>query len=63
MIEGNQFERPMYYAITVGEDQRLGLTPNFRQTGMAYQILPFRVQGSGTEVDVERMYHNVTKKV
>lgn len=62
MIEANKFDRPIYYAITVGEDQRVGLTPNFRQTGMAYQVLPIKVKGSGREVDLERMYRNVTEK-
>lgn len=62
MIEHNRFERPMYYAITVGDDQRVGMGHNFRQTGMAYQILPFTVRGTGSEVDLERMYHNVTEK-
>lgn len=62
MIEANRFVRPMYYAITVGEEQRVGLTPNFRQTGMAFQIMPFKVDGTGTHIDVERMYRNVTEK-
>lgn len=62
MMETNRFERPMYYAITVGEDQRIGMSKNFRQTGMAYQILPIEVRGTGTEVDLERMYRNVTEK-
>lgn len=62
MMEVNKWQRPMYYALTVGEDQRIGMTPNFRQTGMAYQIMPFKVAGTETEVDVERMYENVTKK-
>lgn len=62
MMEANKFERPMYYAITVGDDQRLGMTPKFRQTGMAYQIMPFEVKGTGTEIDTDRMYHNLTTK-
>lgn len=62
MMEANRFERPMYYAITVGEDQRLGLTPKFRQTGMAYQIMPFETRGTGTEIDTEKMYQNVMTK-
>lgn len=62
MLEINRFERPMYYAITVGEDQRVGMSKNFRQTGMAYQILPIEVRGTGTEVDLERMYRNVMEK-
>lgn len=62
MLDTNRFERPVYYAITVGEDQRVGLTRNFRQTGMAYQVLPINVKATGNEVDLERMYRNVTER-
>lgn len=62
MLATNQFERPIYYALTVGEDQRVGMTSNFRQTGMAYQVLPVEVRGTGREVDIERMYRNVTQR-
>ena len=62
MLATNQFERPIYYALTVGDDQRVGMSANFRQTGMAYQVLPIEVRGTGREVDLERMYRNVTER-
>lgn len=62
MLVTNQFERPIYYALTVGDDQRVGMSDNFRQTGMAYQVLPIKVRGTGREVDLERMYRNVTER-
>ena len=40
----------------------MGLTPYFRQTGMAYQVLPIRTKGTSSEVDVERMYTNVMER-
>lgn len=62
MMEQNAFRRPIYYCITVADTEHLNMTPNFRQTGMAYQVMPFEVRGTGTEVDTERMYHNVMEK-
>lgn len=62
MLEANKWERPVYFCITVGESNRMGLTPYFRQTGMAYQVLPFRTKGTSAEIDVERMYTNVMEK-
>lgn len=62
MYEQSKMTRPFYYCITVGDSERLGMTPNFRQTGMAYQVMPFRTQGTGTEIDVERMYDNIKNK-
>lgn len=62
MYEQSKMTRPFYYCITVGESERLGMTPHFRQTGMAYQVMPFKTHGTGTEIDTERMYENVTKK-
>ena len=49
MIEANRWERPIYFCITVGESNRMGLTPYFRQTGMAYQVLPIRTKGTSSE--------------
>ena len=62
MIEANKWKRPIYFCITVGESNRMGLTPYFRQTGMAYQVLPIRTKGTSSEVDVERMYTNVMER-
>lgn len=62
MLANNNFERPFYYCLTVGEAERIGMTKNFRLTGMAYQIMPFVTQDTPATVDAQRMYENVTKK-
>ncbi|MDO5035770.1 MAG: DUF2723 domain-containing protein [Porphyromonas sp.] len=62
MLENSKFERPVYYCITVADTEHLKMTDNFRQTGMVYQVLPFNVKGTGTEIDTERMYRNVTER-
>ena len=40
MLQTNNFERPIYYAITVSPDQFINLDGYFEQTGLAYQIVP-----------------------
>ena len=62
MLSNNNFERPFYYCLTVGESERLGMTKNFRQTGIAYKIMPFVTDGTPAVVDTERMYDNVMNK-
>ena len=62
LLDRNAFERPLYYAITVGEGEHVGMTDHMRLTGMAFEVLPFRTRGTAAEVDAERMYKNVTEK-
>lgn len=62
MLQTNNWERPMYYAITVGEDQHVKLDNYFRQTGMAYRIVPMNAAGTLQAVDTEKMFDNVMNK-
>ncbi len=62
MLNQNQWERPIYYAVTVGDDYYLGLQDHFELTGMAYQILPVSSEGRGAGVNVDEMYDNMMHK-
>jgi tetratricopeptide (TPR) repeat protein len=62
MLKNNNWERPMYYAVTVSPDQFVNMDGYFRQTGMAYQIVPMNARETGNEVDTEKMYNNVMNK-
>ncbi|MDH6343262.1 hypothetical protein M2480_001251 [Parabacteroides sp. PFB2-12] len=62
MLQTNNWERPMYYAITVSPDQWVNLRPYFRQTGLTYQITPIPAQGTVMQTDSERMYDNVMNR-
>lgn len=62
MLQTNNWERPIYYAITVSSDQWVKLDPYFRQTGMANQIVPMNVRGTANSIDSEKMYDNVMNK-
>lgn len=62
MLRTNQWKRPMYFAVTVGDDYYLGLQDHFELTGLAYQILPVGVKGAGQGVNVNEMYDNMMHK-
>jgi len=62
MLKENNWKRPIYFAVTVGDDYYMGLNDHFELTGMAYQILPIGVKGAGSGVNVDDMYDNLMNK-
>ncbi len=56
----NGWQRPIYWAMTVGNEYHLGLTPYLRSTGMTHQIVPTRQAEMASRTD--RAYDVVTKK-
>ena len=62
MLNTNQWKRPMYFAVTVGDDYYLGMNDYFQLTGMAYQIMPVKNSGKGSSVNIEKMYDNMMNK-
>lgn len=55
----NGWERPIYWASTVGNDCHLGLTPYMKSVGMAYQLVPMQ---KNLESDTDKGYDVVMKK-
>jgi len=62
MLSQNHFQRPMYFAVTVGNDYYLGLEPYFELTGLAYRITPERSRNGQPRVNTELMYDNMMHK-
>ena len=58
----NGWERPIYFAVTVGNDYYLGLEPYFELTGLAYQVTPKRSANGQPRVNTEKMYENMMHK-
>ncbi len=56
----NGWERPIYWASTVGTEYHLGLTPYLRSTGMTHQLVPTRQADMAARTD--RSYDVITKK-
>jgi len=62
LLKENHWKRPIYFAVTVGDDYYLGLNDHFELTGLAYQIMPIGVKGTGPSVNVDEMYDNMMHK-
>lgn len=62
MLQTNNWERPIYYAVTVSSDQYVNLDGYFQQTGLANQIVPVSTKDSDLSVNTDKMYDNVMNK-
>lgn len=62
ILAANDWERPVYFAITTGNDSYLGLTDYFQLEGLAYRLVPFKANsydGQTGEVNTAIMYENL----
>ena len=64
MIKENNWKRPMYVCVTVGEEfYPSSLNKYFERTGLALQILPVAQRDSGrVNVNTDKMYENMMTK-
>lgn len=62
MLYGANWERPIYYAVTVGQDQHLNLQNHFRREGLTFRIVPFDVNETGQQVQTDIMFDNMVNK-
>jgi len=62
LLSNNDWNRPIYFAVTVGTDNYVSLQDYFQLEGFAYQVVPIKTvnqDGQYGRVDTERMYKNV----
>jgi len=60
MISQCNWTRPLYVAITVGEENFMNLGDNFVQEGLANRITPFTTnKGNAKNFDTEKTYNNM----
>jgi len=68
ILAHNNWKRPIYFAITVGNDNMMGLDKYMYNEGFAYRLLPFKADttaGAGSGNDRSNtllMYNNVMNK-
>jgi hypothetical protein len=65
LLSSNNWERPVYYAITVSEDNYLNLGNYFQMEGLAYRIVPYASEGdmfSRSGINTDAMYDNMVNK-
>lgn len=65
ILAANDWERPIYFAITTGNDSYIGLTDYFQLEGLAYRLVPYKAQvydGQTGEINTDIMYDNLMNK-
>jgi hypothetical protein len=65
ILANNNWKRPVYFAVTVGSDNYLGLEDYFQLEGMTYKIVPIKAaneSGAIGRVNTTNMYENVMTK-
>jgi tetratricopeptide (TPR) repeat protein len=66
LVAHNKWERPIYFAVTTGDDAYVGLKRYFQLEGLAYRFVPIRQteteEAQGGRVNTEVMYDNIMNK-
>jgi hypothetical protein len=66
LIANNNWERPIYFAVTTGDDAYVGLKKYFQLEGLAYRFVPVKQtpdeEAQGGRVNTDVMYDNVMNK-
>lgn len=62
MLAQNNWERPMYFAVTVGSDYYIGLGNYFKLEGMAHRIVPIKDSIEEGGINTEVMFDNMINK-
>ncbi len=65
LLATNNWERPVYFAITTGNEAYINLTDYFQLEGMAYRLVPIktkRTDGKIGRINTDVMYDNLMNK-
>lgn len=65
LLANNNWERPVYFATSIGSENFLGLQSYFQLEGLAYRLVPIKTSNPGGEtgcIDTDIMYDNVMNK-
>ena len=58
IIKDLNFTRPIYFAVTVAPDNRIGLDPYLEMQGLVYELMPHKVK----PVNIDMLHHNLLEK-
>lgn len=66
LIAHTDWKRPIYFAVTTGNEAYVGLDKYFQLEGLAYRFVPIKQteneQAQGGRVNTEKMYDNIMNK-
>ncbi len=60
ILQDNQFRRPVYFAVTVSPENKIGLDPYLRMDGLAFRVMPIR--NDRRLLEPELMWTNISEK-
>ena len=58
IIKDLNFTRPIYFAVTVAPDNRIGLDSYLEMQGLVYELMPHKVK----PVNIDMLHHNLLEK-
>lgn len=59
ILATNNWERPVYFASSMGSDGYFGLEEYFQLEGMAYRLVPIKAPNRMGRIDSDILYHNL----
>jgi hypothetical protein len=63
LLSASNWERPIYFATTVGRSHYMNLQPYFQSEGLAYKVVPIKnTDGSEGRVNTDILYDNLMNK-
>jgi len=57
IIDSNRWQKPVYFAVTVSDQNKLGIDPYLRMDGLDFKLVPYKVDS----VDADRLEKNLTE--
>lgn len=63
IIEANNWERPIYFAVTCSEDSKIGLSGYLRMEGMAFRLVPEKRSANDEFIEPNILKANLTEAV
>ncbi|MFZ2324916.1 MAG: DUF2723 domain-containing protein [Ignavibacteriaceae bacterium] len=63
IIEANNWERPIYFAVTCSEDSKIGLSDYLRMEGMAFRLVPEKRKANDEFIEPDILRKNLTEAV
>lgn len=63
IIEANNWERPIYFAVTCSEDSKIGSSDYLRMEGMAFRLVPEKSKGRDGFVEPNILAANLKEAV
>ena len=59
ILYDNRWERPVYFAVTVANNNMIDLDHYLRMDGLAFRVMPYKVQD---QIDTEVLHENIMEK-